>query len=71
MLTDVVMPGMNGRELWARIQKLQPDLKVLYMSGYTDDALADRGAAAPGALLVGKPFSADVLLQQVRAALDG
>jgi PAS domain S-box-containing protein len=69
LVTDVVMPGMNGRELWERLQKLRPELKVLYMSGYSDDVLEDRGALAPDTQLVGKPFSADVLLRQVRVAL--
>ncbi len=69
LVTDVVMPGMNGRDLWERLRKLRPELKVLYMSGYTDDVLEDRGALDPDTHLVGKPFSADVLLRQVRAVL--
>ncbi len=69
LVTDVVMPGMNGRELWERLRKLRPELKVLYMSGYTDDVLEDRGALDPNTHLVGKPFGADGLLRQVRAVL--
>ena len=69
LLTDVVMPGMNGRDLWDRLRKLRPELKVLFMSGYTDDVLADRGALDRDTPLVGKPFSSDVLLRQVRSAL--
>jgi len=71
LVTDVVMPGMNGRDLWARLKNLRPALKVLYMSGYTDEVIADRGALEPGAPLVGKPFSSDVLLRHVRLALRG
>ncbi len=69
LLSDVVMPGMNGRELWERLRKLRSELKVLYMSGYTDDVLEDRGAIGPDTHLVGKPFSSDVLLRQVRVTL--
>ena len=71
LVTDVVMPDMNGRELWDRLKRLRPDLKVLYMSGYTDDVIADRGALEPGAPLVGKPFTSDVLLRHVRSVLHG
>ena len=73
LLTDVVLPGMNGRELWERLRKLHPDLRVLYISGYTDDAISERAGLEGlelGVEIVGKPFTADVLLRTVRAALD-
>ncbi len=73
LLTDVVLPGMNGRELWERLRKLRPDLRVLYISGYTDDAISERAGLEGlelGVEIVGKPFTADVLLRTVRAALD-
>jgi two-component system, cell cycle sensor histidine kinase and response regulator CckA len=70
MLTDVIMPGMNGRELSERLATMVPNMKVLYMSGYTDDAIVDRGALAPGTVLIQKPFTADELSARVRAVLD-
>ena len=71
LLTDVVMPTMNGRELYARLRKLRPDLKVLFMSGYTNDVIAGRGMLDPETRFIQKPFSAEVLLKAVRHALDG
>jgi len=70
LLTDVVMPGMNGRELSDRLLQLCPDIKVLYMSGYSHDVIAERGALGEGMELLEKPFSADALLRAVRDALD-
>ena len=73
LLTDVVMPGLNGPELWERLRALRPDLRVLYMSGYTDDALAERAGLdglTLGVDIVAKPFSADVLQRTLRAVLD-
>ena len=61
LLTDVVLPGMNGRELWERLRKLRPDLRVLYISGYTDDAISERAwleGLELGVEIVGKPFTA-------------
>ncbi|HEY7514427.1 MAG TPA: response regulator, partial [Vicinamibacteria bacterium] len=69
LLTDVVMPGMDGRTLAARLTAERPDLRVLYMSGYTDDVIADRGVLDPGALLLSKPFEAAALLRRVREGL--
>ena len=71
LLTDVVMPGMNGRELADRLLALRSTLKVLYMSGYTDDAIIHRGVLDPGTAFIGKPFSSDALLAKVRAAIHG
>ncbi|HXN26993.1 MAG TPA: PAS domain S-box protein [Candidatus Acidoferrales bacterium] len=70
LLTDVIMPGLNGRALAERLQLRQPGLKVLYMSGYTDDAIADHGVLAAGIQLLHKPFSEENLIHKVREVLD-
>ena len=70
VLTDVVMPGMNGPELAGRLLGARPALKVVFMSGYTDDAVARNGVLEPGAMFLQKPFSIDVLLRTVREVLD-
>ncbi|MHB8766383.1 MAG: hybrid sensor histidine kinase/response regulator, partial [Deferrisomatales bacterium] len=71
LLTDVVMPGMGGRALAEALAARSPDLRVLYMSGYTDDALVRQGIATAGANFVQKPFSRGALAQKVRQVLDG
>ena len=71
LLTDVVMPEMNGRSLYDEAVKLQPDLRVLYMSGYNDDIVSHRGGLADGAHFIAKPFLRQELLEQVCKALDG
>ncbi len=70
MITDVVMPAMNGRELHERIKKLSPGIKVLFMSGYTADIIADRGVLAEEVQFIQKPFSPGDLAQLVRKILD-
>jgi CheY-like chemotaxis protein len=70
LLTDVVMPAMGGRELADRIAVARPDTAVLYMSGYTDEALGHRGMLAPGVRLLAKPFTPNELRHAVRASLD-
>ena len=70
MITDVVMPTMNGRELFARIKTIRPDIKVLFMSGYTADIIANRGILAEEVHFIQKPFSPGDLVQRVRAMLD-
>jgi PAS domain S-box-containing protein len=70
ILTDVVMPGMSGSELCARLTPLYPGVKVLYMSGYTDDAIVHRGILDPGTAYIQKPFSPDALARKVREVLD-
>jgi len=70
LLTDIVMPRLDGRELANQMVSLRPDLKVLYMSGYTDDIIVHRGVLTQGAVLVQKPFTKRTLLQKVRETLD-
>jgi CheY-like chemotaxis protein len=69
LLTDVVMPRLDGKELANQMAVLRPGLKVLYMSGYTDDVIVHRGVLTRGTLLVQKPFTKSTLLQKVREAL--
>jgi PAS domain S-box-containing protein len=71
LVTDVVMPEMGGRELAQRLTALQPGLKVLYLSGYTDDAIVHRGVLETGIAFLQKPFTADVLARKIREVLDG
>jgi PAS domain S-box-containing protein len=71
LLTDVVMPGMNGRVLSEQLQRRQPGLKVLYMSGYTDSFIAGHGVLEQGTHLLHKPFTEEVLIRKVREVLDG
>ncbi|MHB8789449.1 MAG: hybrid sensor histidine kinase/response regulator [Desulfobulbaceae bacterium] len=70
LLTDVVMPEMNGRELAGRLQALYPDLKVLYMSGYTADVIAHRGVLETGVHFIQKPFAKRALAEKIREVLD-
>jgi two-component system cell cycle sensor histidine kinase/response regulator CckA len=68
MLTDVIMPQQSGPALHQRILELQPDVKVIYMSGYTGDHIGDRAADAP---LLTKPFTLKQLSDAIRAVLEG
>jgi two-component system cell cycle sensor histidine kinase/response regulator CckA len=70
LLTDVVMPKMNGRELVKELLKLKPDLKVAYMSGYADDAIAKYKISEENFPFIKKPFSASELTQKIREALN-
>src|ERR1700691_281333 len=70
LLTDVIMPGMNGRELAAQVVKLLPNIHVLYMSGYAENAVGHHGTIDAGINLLQKPFSLPVLKDRVRELLD-
>jgi DNA-binding response OmpR family regulator len=71
LLTDVVMPGVNGRVLAERLAPSHPGMKILYMSGYTDSFIAGHGVLEPGVHLLRKPFTEEVLVRKVRELLDG
>ena len=71
LLTDVIMPGMNGRELSQVLCSLRPKLKTLFMSGYTADVIAPHGVLAPGTHFLQKPFAVYEMAEKVRETLDG
>jgi FixJ family two-component response regulator len=72
LFTDVIMPGgMSGRELAEKALKLRPGVKVLYTSGYTDNAIVHQGRLDPGVLLLTKPYRKSQLANMVRRALTG
>jgi two-component system, cell cycle sensor histidine kinase and response regulator CckA len=71
LLTDVVMPGMNGRELAERLQSLRPAMQVLYTSGYTDDVIVDHGDVQKQLNFLSKPYSIAALGRKIRQVLDG
>ena len=70
LLTDVIMPDSNGKELYEQIADIRPDIRVLYMSGYTDDALARHGIVDSRVNFIEKPFSVKFLAAKVRTVLD-
>jgi CheY-like chemotaxis protein len=70
LLTDIIMPTMNGRELADLVLAERPGIRVLFMSGYTSDVVLDRGGIDPNANLIEKPFTQEILTRRVREALD-
>jgi CheY-like chemotaxis protein len=70
LLTDVIMPQVSGRELAERLKGVRPSLKVLYISGYTDDMLAHHGVLESNVFLLQKPFAPDDLAKKLREVLD-
>jgi len=70
LLTDVMMPGMNGCRLAEVLLAQRPSLRILFMSGYAEDVLATNVGLVPGAAFLGKPFKAKALVTKVREVLD-
>ena len=71
LVTDIVMPGMRGRELAEKLYASRPQMSVLFVSGYTDGGIAQSGELAPGAAFLEKPFTSDSLARKVRQVLNG
>ena len=70
LVTDVIMPGMNGRDLARVLSTARPSLRVLYISGYTDAVIAQQGILEPGTAFLSKPFTPDALARKIREVLD-
>ena len=70
MLTDVIMPNMNGKQLAERLKTIKPDMKVVFMSGYTDNVITENGVLAEGESFIQKPFTSNSLLKLLREKLD-
>ena len=71
LLTDVIMPGMSGRQLAEKIVGKRPQTKIVYMTGYTDDMVVQHKVLEPGVQLLQKPFTKTELALKVRTTLDG
>jgi two-component system cell cycle sensor histidine kinase/response regulator CckA len=69
VLTDVVMPGGSGPELIGQLVMEKPDLKVIYMSGYTEDTIVHHGVLNPGIAFLNKPFTSETLGRKIREVL--
>ena len=70
LLADVIMPRMSGLELYQKVAALRPDIKVLYMSGYTDNVIAKHGILEEGVNFLQKPFTIRELAQKVKSVLS-
>jgi len=70
LILDVMMPRKNGKQVYAEIKAENPDVKALFLSGYTSDILSERGIVAEDVNLLTKPVSADELLKKIREVLD-
>jgi two-component system, cell cycle sensor histidine kinase and response regulator CckA len=70
LLTDVVMPKLGGAELARRLRETRPGIRVLFMTGYSTEAVATHGVLAPDSSLLQKPFTVEELMSRVREALD-
>jgi YesN/AraC family two-component response regulator len=70
LLTDVVMPGKSGGVIAESLSRQRPEMRILYISGYTDDAIVHHGVLSAGASFVQKPFTADALTRKIREILD-
>jgi CheY-like chemotaxis protein len=70
LLTDIVMPGLNGKSLYEKVKASRKDIKVLFMSGYTNNLLGGEIQPSPGVDFIQKPFTLDKLLVKLRGVLD-
>ena len=70
LITDVVLPGIHGGDLWREAELLRPELRVLFISGYPADVAANRGLLDPAVEFLAKPFKPAALVERVRAVLD-
>jgi DNA-binding NtrC family response regulator len=70
LLTDVILPGMTGPELYREVATLYPEMRVIFTSGYSPDAIAPHATLDPGFLFVPKPYNASTLAGKVREALE-
>ena len=70
LMTDVVMPGMHGRELASRLTRIHPETRVLFTSGYTDNAIVHHGVLDEGVSFIGKPYTPWALAKKIREVLD-